>query len=84
MLRKFLFALIFTVCSLVVLAQDKPQPLQKQDKDKGYTLSVDALEVQLPVSVLDKQGRPVDGLTKENFQIFEDKVAQQIDRKSVV
>src|SRR5207237_9530064 len=51
---------------------------QKNEKDKGYTLSVETLEVQLPISVLDKEGRPVNGLTKENFQIFEDKVAQTI------
>jgi Ca-activated chloride channel homolog len=78
MYRKTLFALIFCLFSFAVLAQDRPNQPQKNDKDKGYTLSVETLEVQLPISVLDKEGRPVDGLTKENFQIFEDKAAQAI------
>ena len=33
---------------------------------------------QLPISVLDKEGRPVNGLTKDHFQIFEDKIQQTI------
>ena len=70
----FLFAILL---SSFVLAQDKPQPLQK-DKDAGFTISVEALEVQLPISVVDKDGRPVPGLTKEHFQIFENKVPQTI------
>jgi VWFA-related protein len=32
----------------------------------------------LPISVLDKEGRPVNGLTKDNFQVFEDNTQQQI------
>jgi Ca-activated chloride channel family protein len=78
MLRKSIFisAILFT--SLGLLAQDRGQQVQKKDKDKDYTLSVETLEVQLPISVLDKEGRPVDGLKQENFQIFEDKVLQTI------
>ena len=34
--------------------------------------------VQLPVSVLDKEGRLVNGLTKDHFQIFEEQCPQQI------
>ena len=34
--------------------------------------------MQLPVSVLDKEGRPVNGLAASNFQIFEDNVKQEI------
>src|SRR5207248_3351600 len=76
MYRKTIFILLICLSSLVVLAQDKPQT-QKSDKD-NYTLSVETLEVNLPISVLDKEGRPVNGLTKEQFQIFEDKVPQTI------
>src|SRR5262244_3608142 len=77
MLRKSPFALFVLVSSLALSAQDRTQP-QKQGKDSGYTLPVEILEVQLPISVLDREGRPVNGLTKENFQIFEDKVLQTI------
>src|SRR5262249_19168574 len=75
MYRKSIFILLICVCSAAVLAQDKPAP---QKDDKGYTLSVETLEVNLPISVLDKDGRPVDGLKKEHFQIYEDKIQQTI------
>src|SRR5947209_4917964 len=77
MYRKTIFTAVIVLWTFVLFAQDRPQP-QKTPNDKGYTLSVETLEVQLPVSVLDKEGRPVDGLTKENFQIFEDKIPQAI------
>jgi Ca-activated chloride channel family protein len=77
MLRKSIFGLTVLLFSLALLAQDKSQP-QKQGKDNPFSISVDTLEVQLPISVLDKEGRPVDGLKQDNFQIFEDKVQQTI------
>jgi VWFA-related protein len=75
MWRKSILGSILLLCSFAVLAQDKPQ-LQKDDN--GFKISVETLEVNLPVSVLDKEGRPVDGLKQENFQVFEDKVQQTI------
>src|SRR5262245_38810965 len=78
MLGKFVLSSALLLSSLALLAQERTQP-QKQDKnDKNYTLSVEALEVQLPVSVLDKDGHPVNGLKQEYFQVFEDKVQQTI------
>src|SRR6266571_8424279 len=70
MLRAFVFASVILVSSFILLAQEPPQKLEKQGKD--YTLSVDVQEVQLPISVLDKEGRPVNGLTRDDFLIFED------------
>jgi len=77
MLRKSIFSIAVFLSSVVLPAQDRPQP-QKGDKDKEFSISVDTIEVQLPVSVLDKEGRPVDGLKQEHFQVFEDKVLQTI------
>src|SRR2546427_9948183 len=77
MYRKSIFVLVIVLFSFVLFAQERPQP-QKNQNDKGFTLSVETLEVQLPISVLDREGRPVNGLTKDNFQIFEDKVPQAI------
>jgi VWFA-related protein len=77
MFRKLTCGLAIFLFSFVLAGQDRAQP-QKQDKDKDFTLRVEALEVQLPISVLDNQGRPVDGLKEEHFQIFEDKVQQTI------
>ena len=44
----------------------------------GYTLNVDVEFVQLPISVVDKEGYPVRGLTQEHFKIYEDRVMQDI------
>src|SRR5215467_1744840 len=77
MVRKSIFGLAILLSSFALLAQDRPQK-QGQGKDNSYTLSIEALEVQLPISVLDKEGRPVDGLKQEYFQIFEDKIQQTI------
>jgi VWFA-related protein len=64
--------------SVSLVAQEIPQDgvLQKQDRD--YTLSVDVELVQLPISVLDRDGRPVNGLTKDHFTVFEDDTEQEI------
>jgi hypothetical protein len=77
MWRKFLLTLAVSLSAVVLSAQDKSQP-QKGQNDKDFSLKVETVEVQLPVSVLDKEGRPVDGLKQEHFQVFEDKVLQTI------
>src|SRR5262245_56916795 len=73
MFRKSVFVLSILAFSLVAIAQGG----QQKKQDDG-TLRVETLEVQLPISVLDKEGRPVDGLKQEYFQIFEDKIQQTI------
>jgi VWFA-related protein len=77
MVRKFCFIIALCFSALVVTAQDRSQP-QKGQNDKDYALKVETVEVNLPVSVLDKDGHPVDGLKQEHFQVFEDKVLQTI------
>jgi Ca-activated chloride channel homolog len=77
MWRRFLCTVAVCLTTFAVSAQDKPQ-VQKNQNDKDFSLKVETVEVQLPVSVLDKEGRPVDGLKQENFQVFEDKVLQTI------
>jgi len=46
--------------------------------DNGYKLGVSVELVQLPVSVLDKNGLPLRGLRQEHFAVYEDKVLQDI------
>src|SRR5215813_646969 len=77
MLRKSCFIIALCFSALGIAAQDRQQP-QKGQNDKDYSLKVETVEVNLPVSVLDKDGRPVDGLKQDNFQVFEDKVLQTI------
>ena len=78
MTRTFTFVSLVLLSSLVLVAQDTPQRGDIQKENKDFTLSVDVELVQLPVSVLDKEGHPIDGLKGENFQVFEDNTQQQI------
>ena len=66
------WVIILSVSTTCILAQDAGH------QDKNYAVSVDVQLVQLPVSVLDKDGHPVNGLRKEDFEIFEDGVQQEI------
>jgi VWFA-related protein len=62
---------------LVLLAAVSMASSPAQDS-RDYNLSVDVELVQLPVSVLDKHGFPVQGLKQEHFSVYEDKVLQDI------
>lgn len=42
-------------------------------------ITVDTEMVSVPVKILDRRGRFVSGLTKENFQVLEDNVPQEIE-----
>lgn len=53
------------------------QSTQDRDKDQ-FTVSANVEMVVLYPSVRDRKGVPVSGLSKENFQVFEDGVLQQI------
>ena len=67
---------------------DPAQPKQGQDAASGaddpYTLSVDVDLVNVNVVVTDANGRYLTYLTKENFQVYEDRVEQQITHFSPV
>jgi VWFA-related protein len=63
--------------ALILLAATTVNPAQRLD-NSNYGLTVDVELVQLPVSVVDKQGVPIRGLRREQFTVYEDKVEQQI------
>lgn len=46
--------------------------------EPGYTINVKVDEVLLHATVRNRKGTPVAGLERENFQVFEDRVLQQI------
>jgi VWFA-related protein len=59
----------------------KQQPDAEVDSDDiadGEIINVDTNLVTVPVRVLDKQGRFVGGLLKEDFSVFEDRMPQDI------
>jgi VWFA-related protein len=82
MFRLISLSTIIVACSILLSAQTPkqtppPGEVQKQG-NKDYVISVDTTLIQVPVSVHDREGRSLDNLTKEQFQVFEDKVAQQV------
>jgi Ca-activated chloride channel homolog len=67
-------------------AQPQPKPQQpppartepSQDQDQGREV-INIRRVRLPITVLDKKGQPVAGLTINDFVILEDKKPQTIE-----
>jgi VWFA-related protein len=83
-LTSFLFkylsvAVIISAAALSVAAQKpKPSPTPIPEDPQG-TVKVAIRRVRLPITVTDKKGQFVPGLTKNDFVILEDKVPQQIE-----
>jgi len=55
-----------------------PDSAQEEQSDPAATLKVDVKLVNVFVTVTDAHGAPIGGLTKENFAIAEDGLAQKI------
>ena len=71
-----LFSFIFLIIlPCVALSQGVPQPNQVGP----YAIRTNVDLVVLRATVRDRKGAPVSGLSKENFQVYEDKVLQQIE-----
>lgn len=83
-LTPFLFkylsvAVIISAAALSVVAQKpKPSPTPIPEDTQG-TVKVAIRRVRLPITVTDKKGNFVPGLTKNDFVILEDKVPQTIE-----
>ncbi len=77
----WLVIIVFATASSTVSQQTKPTasptPVAEQDPDKPITTFI--RRVQLPITVVDKKGQFVPGLTKADFVILEDKIVQQIE-----
>jgi len=60
--------------------EDPTAATQRPKKaDEEFTLKVDTLLVNVPVLVLDRNGKYIPDLKREDFQIYEDNIKQQID-----
>ena len=73
--------LLVSLMSLAGLAQaqkPKPKPMPPRDDDQE-SITTFIRRVRLPITVVNKKGQFVPGLTKNDFSIFEDKVPQQVE-----
>lgn len=64
------------------ILKQTPKP-QVQDVDPNDIVKVDTAEVLLPVTVRDRQGRLVEGLTRKDFHVFEEDVEQPLSELSL-
>ena len=53
-------------------------PAGRNGSAKGAALRLNVKLVQIPVTVTDSLGRPIEGLRKEDFRLFEDNIEQKI------
>jgi VWFA-related protein len=58
--------------------QSRPKPVPPKEQRPDANIRVDTNLVLIPVSVNDPLNRPVTGLEKENFRVFDDRVEQKI------
>ena len=65
---------LYIFCMLLAV----PAPMWAQEEPPVFKLAVDVDLVELHVSVTDDKDRAVSGLTKDNFRILENTVAQNI------
>jgi VWFA-related protein len=70
--------LVTAALSLTLLSQNPTGQPQSDPRGGGFRLNVDVNLVQVHVSVLDKDGNAVEGLSESNFQVLEGKTAQTI------
>ncbi|HEX9545182.1 MAG TPA: VWA domain-containing protein [Pyrinomonadaceae bacterium] len=73
--------LLVSLMSLAGLAQaqkPKPKPTPPRDDDQE-SITTFIRRVRLPITVVNKKGQLVPGLTRNDFLIFEDKVPQQVE-----
>jgi Ca-activated chloride channel family protein len=58
--------------------QSNQEPTGPQEVDAGDVIKVNTTLVTVPVSVMDRDGRYVPNLNKEDFRVWEDGVEQQV------
>src|SRR5438105_13530384 len=85
MMKNFSYHALILSMSLstaIFAQQPKPQkPVQPGTTEPGQEKPevINIRRVRLPITVLDKKGQFVSGLTQNDFVVLEDKVAQQIE-----
>jgi Ca-activated chloride channel homolog len=78
LMRLVLFVSLVTLAGLAQAQKPKPSPAPPRD-DGQESITTFIRRVRLPITVVDKKGQFVSGLTKNDFLVFEDKVPQQVE-----
>jgi len=77
---RLLLLVVFFAMGIVSQAQQpRPSPTPTPREQDPDTVTIPINRVRLPITVVDKKGNFVPGLTKNDFFIFEDRVPQQIE-----
>lgn len=78
--RLFLLSCCSAAMAVVQAQQPKPSPTPpRANEQPEQSETIFIRRVRLPITVLDKKGQFVPGLTQRDFAILEDKVPQQIE-----
>jgi Ca-activated chloride channel family protein len=80
-LARFLFKSLSALCivSVVSFAASAQNPKPSPSPTPTESIVIPVRRVRLPITVTDKKGQFVPGLTKDDFSVFEDRVPQQIE-----
>ncbi len=81
LVRFLLGGLVATIGLVAQGQQQKPSPTPppSANDQAGQSETIFIRRVRLPITVLDKKGQFVPGLTKDDFMVLEDRVPQQIE-----
>jgi VWFA-related protein len=66
------------VCALGALFAQNPKPVQPPQADEPTRIQVEVTRVPMLFTVTDKKGRFIMNLTKEDFEVFENKRKQEV------
>ena len=76
--RLLLLASLMVAATVTQAQKPKPKPTPPRDDDQE-SITTFIRRVRLPITVVDKKGQFVSGLTRNDFLVFEDKVPQQVE-----
>ncbi|HAF12404.1 MAG TPA: hypothetical protein DHU55_19020 [Blastocatellia bacterium] len=77
--RLLLLTLAFAFASTTEAQKPKLSPTPPVIESDQESIKIPVRRVRLPITVLDKKGQFVSGLTKNDFLVLEDRVPQQIE-----
>jgi Ca-activated chloride channel family protein len=77
--RRVLPLLCVVASAAISICAQKPKPSPSPTPLPGDRETIDIRRVRLPITVMDKKGQFVPGLTQSDFVVSEDRVPQQIE-----